>query len=129
MLIYVKISNGEIIVTHKNKNSYFNFSKDLITTIGNTAGLMMMNSNTFKQVGMFNENYNHCWEDVEINLNLQVRGFENYLLGSHCAYHYESKSRDIQNTNYGIKNDFDNIFIPFVNKNLQKLKSKIFFTQ
>ena len=30
---------------------------------------------------------------------------------------------------YKITEDFDKIFIPFVNKNLQKLKSKLFFTQ
>ena len=129
MLIYVKISTGEISITHKNKNSYFNFSKDLSTTIGNTGALMMMNSNTFKQAGMFNENYNQCWEDVELNLNLQMRGFENYLLGSHCAYHYESLSRDLLNTRDSMLDDLESHLLPFVNKHLQKLKTKILFIQ
>ena len=126
--IYVKMSSKEIFVTHKNKNSYYNYTKEVVECIGNTGGLMMINKNTFIQIGMFNEEYNHCYEDVELNLNLTLKGLENYLLGTHAAYHYESKTRNIDDTKYGIKSDFDNLFVPFMNKNIQKLKSKIYFT-
>lgn len=77
---------------------------------------------------MFNEMYNECFEDVELNLNLTLKGLENYLLGTHAAYHYESKSRNMDTIKNDMESDFNNVFIPFINKNIQKLKSKLFFT-
>ena len=88
---------------------------------------MMMNKNTFLQVGGFNENYKECFEDVELNLLLLTKGFENYLLGSHPAYHYESKTRDLFENQYKMSSDFDQTLIPFVDKNIKYLKDKLFF--
>jgi GT2 family glycosyltransferase len=112
----------DVFVENNNKGAYYNFSKDLTTTIGNTAGLMMINLNTFKQIGMFNENYQECFEDVELNLNLVTKGFQNYLLGNFPAYHYESQTRKLENKNYIMKEDFEKNLKPFLEKNLYKLK-------
>jgi GT2 family glycosyltransferase len=95
--------------------------------LGNTAGLMMMNKNTFSLLNGFNENYTQCFEDVELNLKLLTKGFDNYLLGSHPAYHYESKTRDLEATQYEVFKDFNEHFVPFVERNLKSLKDKIFF--
>ena len=128
VLIYLKTSTKEIFTTHQNKLAYYKFTKDVSTCIGNTAGLMMININTFKQIGMFNEMYNECFEDVELNLNLCIRGLENYFLGTHCAYHFESKTREIEKSQTKMMDDYNGILIPFLQKNLQKLKNKIYFT-
>jgi GT2 family glycosyltransferase len=128
VLIYLKTTTKEIFTTHQNKLAYYKFTKDVSTCIGNTAGLMMMNINTFKQVGMFNEMYNECYEDVELNLSLSIRGLENYFLGTHCAYHFESKTREIEKSQTKMVDDYNGILIPFLLKNLQKLKNKIYFT-
>ena len=128
ILIYLKTSTNEIFTTHQNKFSYYKFTKDISTCVGNTAGLMMMNINTFKQIGMFNEMYKECFEDFELNLNLSLKGFEHYLLGTHCAYHYESKTREIEKNQTTIIEDYNGNFIPFLNKNIQKLKNKLYFT-
>jgi GT2 family glycosyltransferase len=128
ILLYLKTSTNEIFTTHQNKLAYYKFTKDVSTCIGNTAGLMMININTFKQIGMFNEMYNECFEDVELNLNLCIRGLENYFLGTHCAYHFESKTREIEKSQTTMMDDYNGILIPFLQKNLQKLKNKIYFT-
>lgn len=128
ILLYLKTSTNEIFTTHQNRFGYYKFTKDVGTCVGNTASLMMMNINTFKQVGMFNEMYNECYEDVELNLSLSIRGLENYFLGTHCAYHFENKTRETEKNQITIMSDFNDIFIPFLQKNLQKLKNKIYFT-
>lgn len=129
VLIYYTISKQGIIVTHKNRFSYYNYSKDTQLSIGNTAALMMVNRNTFIQIGMFNENYVHNFEDVELNLNFVIKGFDNYLLGSHPAYHYESKSRDVEGTKTEIIEDYNNFLFPFIQKNIKILGQKILFKQ
>jgi GT2 family glycosyltransferase len=129
MFIGLNISTKELSITHKNRWSYYNFNKDVTTCIGNTAGLMMINTNTFKQIGMFNEEYIECFEDVELNLMLSLKGFENYNIGNHTAYHYESKTRYVKGNMEVIKYDYRETLLPFVQKNLIKLKNKILFTQ
>jgi GT2 family glycosyltransferase len=129
IIVYMKISTKELFANNSNKNNYFNYKKDIFNCIGNTAGLMMINKNTFTQIGMFNENYIECFEDVELNLKLLTKGFINYNVGTHTAYHYESKTRDIDNNHESIKFDFNKNLIPFIEKNLTTLKDKILFMQ
>jgi len=125
--VFFHTLSKKILVNNSNKNAYYNFSKDLTQCLGNTAGLMMMNKNTFSLLNGFNENYTQCFEDVELNLKLLTKGFDNYLLGSHPAYHYESKTRDLEVTQYEVFKDFNEHFVPFVERNLKSLKDKIFF--
>jgi GT2 family glycosyltransferase len=129
ILVGLKLSTKQIIVTHKNRLSYYNFNKDVTTCIGNTAGLMMINTNTFKQIGMFNEEYIDCFEDVELNLMLLLKGFENYNVGTYTAYHYESKTRFVEGNKEVSTYDLNQTLIPFIQKNLLKLKNNILFTQ
>jgi GT2 family glycosyltransferase len=129
ILIYLKLSNKQLTVVNNNRWSYYNFNKDVTSCLGNTAGLMMIKTNTFKQIGMFNEEYIDCYEDVELNLMLLLKGFENYHLGTHTAYHYESKTRFIEGNMKALEYDYNQTLIPFVQKNIIKLKDKILFTQ
>ena len=64
-----------------------------------------------------------------MNLKLLTKGFINYNVGTHTAYHYESKTRDIDNNHESIKFDFNKNLIPFIEKNLTTLKDKILFMQ
>jgi GT2 family glycosyltransferase len=88
-----------------------------------------MNLNTFRLIGMFNESYRYCFEDVELNLKLLLKGFDNYLLSSEYSYHYESQTRDINKDMIESMEDYQTKLIPFINSNLEKLKTKLFFTQ
>jgi hypothetical protein len=80
----------------------------------------------FEKCGYFNEVYQSCFEDVELNLKCLTLGFENLIDGNSVAYHYESQTRGVQQSNdIELKNDYQNGLVPFVNKNYDKLKKYI----
>jgi GT2 family glycosyltransferase len=113
-------------ISHIGLYSYYPKNIEEKGVLGNTAALMMMKSNTFKELGMFNEQYNNCFEDVELNLNCIVNKKSNYINGMATAYHYESQTRkdnpkDIEK----LMEDYVNTLVPFVNKNINKLKQFI----
>jgi GT2 family glycosyltransferase len=59
----------------------------------NTAALLMMKSSVFKEI-QFSEEYNECFEDVQLNLQVAMRGFMNFCHLGAVAFHYESQSRN-----------------------------------
>ncbi len=85
--------NQQFLIGHNNFQSYYNYFIDKQKTPGNTAGLLMIRKRLFDNIGGFNESYRVCFEDVELNFECIVRGFENYIDGSLVAYHYESQTR------------------------------------
>ena len=110
---------------HSGLFSYYNFNFNVRKLVGNTAALMMIRKNTFERVGFFNESYNTCFEDVELNLTCLLSGYENYYDGSLVAYHYESQTRGKNDVNsMGERQDYINNLYPFVQKNLDKIKNK-----
>jgi GT2 family glycosyltransferase len=126
MFINLNKNDKTISTTHKNKNNYYNFSLGTNSVIGNTAALMMVIKNSFIKVGMFNENYRHCFEDVELNIKFKSLGMKN-LVNSNCvAYHMESLSRDIKEQEKEMNEDYNNIFIPVFRANFEKIKNEIY---
>jgi GT2 family glycosyltransferase len=86
----------------------------------------MIRKTMFEKCGYFNEVYQSCFEDVELNLKCLTLGFENLIDGNSVAYHYESQTRGVQQSNdIELKNDYQNGLVPFVNKNYDKLKKYI----
>jgi GT2 family glycosyltransferase len=82
----------------------------------------MINKNTFKLCGGFNEIYLECFEDVELNLKTISLGFTNYYVGNLVAYHYESVTRNESPDKREKSNtDFNDTLFPFINKNRTKL--------
>ena len=77
IFIYLKQSDKTIITVHKNKYNYYNFSLGTNSVIGNTAALMMVNRKVFIKQGMFDENYRHCFEDVDLNIKIKSSGIIN----------------------------------------------------
>jgi GT2 family glycosyltransferase len=90
--------------------------------LGNTAALMMIRKNTFEKIGGFDESLRHCFEDVLLNLKLTVSGYSNYYSPDSVAYHLESASRDIKTTNNEMIQDYNNILVPYIKNNFEKLK-------
>jgi GT2 family glycosyltransferase len=89
---------------------------------------MMVRKDMFTNIGMFNEIYEHCWEDVDLNLRIKLKGFNN-LINSNCvAFHYESKTRDIDTENKIITKQYNEILLPFIKENFDKLKNNIYYT-
>jgi GT2 family glycosyltransferase len=109
-------------VSHTNLRAYYNFTPSVKKVFANTAALMMIRKNTFMRCGMFNEKYETCLEDVELNLKCICLSYENYYDGSLVSYHFRSQTRgnDINSYNMEKKDLEDNLF-PFVKNNIQKL--------
>jgi GT2 family glycosyltransferase len=122
--------NGNLLISHRNFTNYYNYSLNFSEVIGSTAALLMIRKNVFERVGMFNESYMNCFEDVELNYKCKIMGYKNYYDGSLVAYHYESLTRKLnpENKENEMK-DFKENLIPFVQKNYNKLMNNYFFIE
>lgn len=60
---------------------------------GNTAALMMIKYKDFASVGGFDEEFDICFEDVDLNLKLIMAGKKNIVCGKSVALHKESSTR------------------------------------
>ncbi len=77
---------------------------------GNTAAFMLMARDLFIDIGGYNEGYEECYEDAELNLKLASFGKTNLLPLDAVCYHYESKSRrEFKQENYMTRNDHERI--------------------
>lgn len=124
IVLYLK--SNRILISHKNLRHYHNHSIDETVTVGNTGGLMMIKRTLFNSIGGFNESYQSCLEDVELNLTLLTKGLKNITCGNLVAYHYESQTRnDDKNDVEKSKNDYKDRLIVFISNNLNKLKKHI----
>ena len=118
--------NNSLGVGHHNIRSYYNYSLNTKESFGNTAALLMIRKNVFVNCGMFNENYISCFEDVELNAKVLISGFKNYTCSNCVAYHYESKTRDLENTKLEkLHKDYKNNLVPFAIKNFEKIKDRL----
>jgi GT2 family glycosyltransferase len=112
--------------THIGLRTYYGYYTNISKVVGSTAALLMIRKTMFEKCGYFNEVYQSCFEDVELNLKCLTLGFENLIDGNSVAYHYESQTRGVQQSNdIELKNDYQNGLVPFVNKNYDKLKKYI----
>ena len=86
--------NVQLGLTHHGHRSPYTYPFENVTgTIGNTAAFVLISKTLFKDVGMFNDDYIECLEDVELNLACVMRGKINCFAGNAVAYHYESITR------------------------------------
>lgn len=119
--------NNSFGVSHLGLNAHYNFVNSKRMVLGNTGALLMISKKTFEKVGMFNEGYISCFEDVELNLQCILHGMQNYLDSNSVAYHYESKTRGEDPDNLKKLNiDYSERLIPFISNNMDKLSR--FFT-
>lgn len=126
MFLYMNQKNKSITVTHRNKFSYYKYTNSINEVVGNTAALMMVRKQDFIRIGMFNEEYQECFEDVELNLKFVCEGKTNYL-NSYCSgLHYESKTRDVSFDNLNIRKDYTQTLFPFIRNNFEKIKRKMY---
>lgn len=93
--------NGNLSLTHSGLHQDFlnaGIKESVVKTYGNTAGFMLISKDLFEKYGLFNENYNLCFEDVELNFKALLDNKENICCVNAVAYHYESQSRKPGNT-------------------------------
>jgi GT2 family glycosyltransferase len=120
-------NKNSIQLTHIGLNTYYGYSTYNLEVIGNTGALLMIKKPLFESLGMFNENYIGCFEDVELNLKCNILKYKNIISNKSVAYHYESQTRDDSNDKIEkIQKDYSEVLLPFIIQNISKLENKIF---
>jgi GT2 family glycosyltransferase len=112
--------NSSIHVGHLGLHGYYNYSMTKQKVFGITGAFLMINKNLFLKAGMFNENYNDIYQDVELNIKTILNGKENILIGQAVAYHVESLTRGIMDKNRN-NDEFMKNAIPLITENFTKL--------
>ena len=121
--------NKSFQVTHVNLRSYYTNSLSVKKIVGSTGALLMIRKSVFEKCDFFNENYVSCFEDVELNLKCILLGYDNYYDSNLVTYHYESQTRNEDPDNMSkLSQDYQKNLLPFVVKNLEKLKGYIQIT-
>jgi GT2 family glycosyltransferase len=124
--VFIGIKDNDIHLTHYGFKGYYQFSTNVKPTVANTGALLMIRKNIFSKIGMFNERYISCLEDVELNLNCLLLGLENYMDSKSVAYHFESQTRNENPNKIAEFNvDLKNVLYPFVGKHMNKLISRL----
>ncbi len=113
-------------ITHYGLQTYYKYHNKLVNLIGSTGACLMVRKNVFEKLGMFNEGYTSCFEDVEINMKSIVNGHINLFDGNSVALHKESQTRNEDPENIKkLQADYVNHLLPYVNANFEKLKTYI----
>ena len=123
MVFYIH-KNNVIQLTHLGLKGYYTYTPSLKKVLGSTAALLMVNKTVFEKCGYFNENYQTCLEDAELNIKCLSLGLTNYYDGNLVAYHYESQTRSEGQDDY--RQDYINTFHPFMIKHENYIKPFIF---
>lgn len=122
-IIQIRDTFEDLYVSHfgfKDPREYHSFRQ---ITNGNTCGFCMIERKLFEDIGMFNEKYIECFEDVELNLQCILHNRKNYYLGDVEVYHYESVTRNKNKDKHAnMVKDYNENLLPFVKKNFKKLK-------
>ena len=104
--IRVAVNNlGDIYPHHIHRLEYFHDVRDRIKTEPFqvvTAACMLIKQTVVKKIGLLDEEFINCYEDVDLCFRAKHQGFEVYLAHKSKVYHYESMSpgrRDNENLN------------------------------
>lgn len=129
-IIAIGYPNKSIIVTHDGFRSYYKYNTSVKEVLGNTGALLMIRKSLFKKCGYFNEIYYGCFEDVELNIKCISLGYKNFFNGKSVAYHFESQTRkkDLDKDKQELI-DYNTKLVPFINKNLNKIKHLMLYGQ
>ncbi len=110
-------------LTHHGIHTYHTYHMGKKEVFGNTAAFMLMNKKLFDNIGGFSEDYNECFEDVQLNIDCLTRGKKNIFLGDAVCYHYESQTRNIDGEKQKREGeDYTQRIIPYIIKNKKTYK-------
>jgi GT2 family glycosyltransferase len=115
-----KTKTSHIRVGHIGYKTAYQLKNVTYNVFGNTAALMLISRSLFEKIGCFNEQYDGCFEDVELNIECLIRKCKNYLVGEAVAYHLESQTR----TDTIAQSDYDKL-TDFAKKNIEKISEHV----
>lgn len=114
-----------MFTVHIDGGKTIDYHQETRETLGNTGALLMISYDKFNECGTFNEEYRHCFEDVELSMNTIINGYKNYTLSECVAYHKESQTRDISKEMSTMQEDFKNLLLKRLTDNLDSLNKYI----
>jgi GT2 family glycosyltransferase len=117
--------NRTLFTIHKDGGKTIDYNTRNVEVIGNTAACLMIGYELFNDVGMFNEDYRHCFEDVELNIMTLSNGHKNIVCSEAVALHKESQSRDVNDTMNEFQEDFKTILLPKIVGNFDKVSKHL----
>jgi GT2 family glycosyltransferase len=119
-------SANHLKISHRGFHSYYHFNADGVekNIVGSTAAFLLVSRKLFEQIGGFNDSYQICFEDVELNLACLKYDKINYLANDAVCYHFESQTRDRKVS----QTDYDN-WRRFVTKLQPDIKLKLVGSQ
>lgn len=108
-------------------NGYFGQANIIREVSGATGANILMRSEVFHEVGMFDEAYTIAFQDVDLSMKVRKAGYRIIYTPYAKLYHYESKTRGkipapVEYQDGGIFahkwGSFDQLYDPFYNRNL-----------
>lgn len=113
---------GFVHAFHGVKNEDLKNLQPVLTfPLGSTGAFLMVDRTKFEKVGGFNEKYKVCFEDVELNLRLWLKGYVNKTSVDSICYHLESATRGPQVNQDDVKKIISYLIsLPEVNDRMNK---------
>jgi GT2 family glycosyltransferase len=123
-IVVFKNKQNNIFVTHLGLKTYYTYEDKKTSFVhGNTGAFLMIRKKFFEELGMFNEEYIECFEDVELNLKSILKGKKNYLANNSVCFHYESQTRNVsEQKNENTVKDYNHRLLKFISENHSKLE-------
>lgn len=122
IIVYLR-QDRKVALSHFGLKSYYNYPTKTKEVFGNTAAFMMIKKDIFNKIGGFNENYNECFEDVELNVECLQKNLKNYFVSDAVCYHYESQTRNKDGKKWKREiEDYEKRIIPFIINNNKTYK-------
>ncbi|MHA1975153.1 MAG: glycosyltransferase [Candidatus Hodarchaeales archaeon] len=118
------IKNKKVVINHFGIDSYYGYKNHNINVFGNTGAFLLINKYLFNSLGSFNEDYDICFEDVELSIKALLINKKNILVNDAVCYHKESATRGFDE---GLTFDYYDKLLPLIDKNINKLRKDIIF--
>ena len=115
---------NHLLLSHRGIRSYYNYEPKMVYNVfGSTGAFLLINKEQFLRTDGFNENYNECFEDVELNIQQILNNKHNVFCGDAVCIHHESLTRG-EGKQQRETSDFNNVLIPLLKNNLENEKIK-----
>jgi GT2 family glycosyltransferase len=125
-MILCNSEKSGLIITHAGLKTRYGYNLKTSKVIGNTGGFLMINRLLFDKIGGFNESYTECFEDVELNISAKLIGKDNLFCSTAVCYHYESQTRNDNNSKIErIQDDYVRFLQPYILKQYNKISDLI----
>jgi len=107
-------------VTHLSLHSSYAYFDGAKSVAGNTGAFLLISKVLFGKIGGYNETYNECFEDVELNFECVKLKRINLVDHDAVCYHYESSTRG-EGKGDRERHDWDNVLMPYIRNNINSI--------